>query len=69
MSFAEYGVGSDVSTYGDVYSFGILLLEMFTGNGMFKDGLNLHNYAEMALHGRVSEVVEPIYTSPRRCGK
>ncbi|KAG5235184.1 LRR receptor serine/threonine-protein kinase [Salix suchowensis] len=59
----EYGVGSDVSTYGDVYSFGILLLEMFTGkrptDDMFKDGLNLHNYAEMALPGRVSEVVEP----------
>uniref|UniRef100_A0A6N2MKD9 Serine-threonine/tyrosine-protein kinase catalytic domain-containing protein n=1 Tax=Salix viminalis TaxID=40686 RepID=A0A6N2MKD9_SALVM len=59
----EYGVGSDVSTYGDVYSFGILLLEMFTGkrptDDMFKDGLNLHNYAELALPGRVSEVVEP----------
>uniref|UniRef100_A0A6N2KE62 non-specific serine/threonine protein kinase n=1 Tax=Salix viminalis TaxID=40686 RepID=A0A6N2KE62_SALVM len=56
----EYGVGSDVSTYGDVYNFGILLLEMFTGkrptDDMFKDGLNLHSYAK---DGRVSEVVEP----------
>ena len=57
-------MGSDVSTYGDVCSFGILLLEMFTGkrptNNMFKDRLNLHNNAEMALPGRVLEVIEPI---------
>ncbi|CAI0416293.1 unnamed protein product [Linum tenue] len=50
---AEYGMGSEVSTHGDVYSYGILLLEMFTGrrptDETFKDGLNLHNFSAAAL--------------------
>lgn len=56
-------MGSEVSTYGDVYSYGILLLEMFTGrrptDGMFKDGHNLHNYAKMVLPDNVLEFVDP----------
>ncbi|XP_059627084.1 probable LRR receptor-like serine/threonine-protein kinase At3g47570 [Cornus florida] len=46
----EYGMGSEASTSGDVYSYGILLLEMFTGkrptDEMFSDGLELHNFAK-----------------------
>ncbi|KAM7473880.1 hypothetical protein LguiB_021123 [Lonicera macranthoides] len=49
----EYGMGGAASKCGDVYSYGVLLLEMFTGrrptDEMFKDGLNLHNYIKMAL--------------------
>ncbi|CAN6565422.1 unnamed protein product [Malus baccata var. baccata] len=60
----EYGMGSEVATYGDVYSYGILLLEMLTGkrptDEMFKDGMDLHNFVSMALPGRVEEICDPV---------
>ncbi|KAJ7959669.1 putative Receptor-kinase [Quillaja saponaria] len=59
----EYGMGGLVSIEGDVYSFGILLLEIFTGrrptDDMFKDGLNLHKYAMLALPENISQIVDP----------
>ncbi|XP_043816490.1 probable LRR receptor-like serine/threonine-protein kinase At3g47570 [Manihot esculenta] len=59
----EYGVGSEVSMHGDVFSFGILLLEMFTGkrptDDMFKDNLSLHNYVKRGLPEQVKEIVDP----------
>ncbi|KAI9196015.1 hypothetical protein LWI28_020273 [Acer negundo] len=59
----EYGMGSQVSMPGDVYSFGIFLLEMFIGkrptDNMFHDGLTLHDFAKMSLPESVMEIAEP----------
>lgn len=59
---AEYGMGSVVSTSGDVYSYGIIILEMITRkrptDPMFDKGLNLHNFAKMSLPDRVTEVLD-----------
>ncbi|KAJ4844100.1 hypothetical protein Tsubulata_106490, partial [Turnera subulata] len=62
----EYGMGSGVSTYGDAYSYGILLLELFTGkrptHDMFKDGLNLHEFGKVALseEERLPYILDPM---------
>ncbi|XP_077219094.1 putative receptor-like protein kinase At3g47110 [Tasmannia lanceolata] len=60
----EYGGGGQTSTIGDVYSYGIFLLEMFTGkrptDDMFKDGLNLRKFTKMALPAGVMEIVDPL---------
>ncbi|XP_057980126.1 probable LRR receptor-like serine/threonine-protein kinase At3g47570 [Malania oleifera] len=59
----EYGMGSEASPKGDVYSYGILLLEMITGkrpvDNMFEEGLNIHNFASSALPSWVKEIVDP----------
>ncbi|KAK2633206.1 hypothetical protein EUGRSUZ_L00299, partial [Eucalyptus grandis] len=60
----EYGAGSGVSTEGDVYSFGVLVLEMFTGkrpiDDMFENGLDLHRFMKAALADRVEKAIDPI---------
>jgi len=59
----EYGEGSAVSTTGDLYSLGILLLEMFTGlsptDDMFIDSLDLHKFAEESLRERTLDIADP----------
>ncbi|KAF5454737.1 hypothetical protein F2P56_024382 [Juglans regia] len=65
----EYGMGNDVSTYGDVYSYGILLLEMFTSkrptDHMFQGTLNLHSFVKTALPQRVVEIADPTIVQER----
>ncbi|XP_039171191.1 probable LRR receptor-like serine/threonine-protein kinase At3g47570 [Eucalyptus grandis] len=60
----EYANGSPVSREGDVYSYGILLLEMFTGlsptSDMFRDNLSLHNYVDKALPLQAKEITDPV---------
>ncbi|XP_050154666.1 probable LRR receptor-like serine/threonine-protein kinase At3g47570 isoform X2 [Malus sylvestris] len=60
----EYGMGSEVATNGDIYSFGILLLEMFTAkrptDHMFSDSFNLHNFVKAALPQQITEVADSL---------
>lgn len=60
---AKYGMAGQVSILGDIYSYGILLLEMFTGkrptDDIFKQDLNIHQFTDMALPEHVMDIVDP----------
>ena len=55
-------MANKVSTQGDVYSYGILLLEMFTGkiptDSAFTEGLSLPKFVEMAFPGEFIEIMD-----------
>ncbi|KAF8035654.1 hypothetical protein BT93_C1627 [Corymbia citriodora subsp. variegata] len=59
----EYGLGGTSSLQGDVYSFGILLLEMFTGikptDVMFEDEWNLHEFVKIAQSKSLLKILDP----------
>lgn len=56
-------MGCPASREGDVYSFGILVLEMFSGrrptDEIFKDGLNLHSFVKTALPESLMQIIDP----------
>ncbi|RHN54576.1 putative protein kinase RLK-Pelle-LRR-XII-1 family [Medicago truncatula] len=59
----EYGMGAEVSTCGDMYSFGIFMLEMLTGrrptDHAFEDGQNLHNFVAISFPGNLKKILDP----------
>ncbi|CAN6230848.1 unnamed protein product [Urochloa humidicola] len=58
----KYGLGNEVSIQGDVYSYGILLLEMFTGkrptDSEFGEAFGLRKYVQMALAESAADVID-----------
>lgn len=63
LTFAEYGMGFHPTTTGDVYSYGVLLLEIFAGKDlqeMFHGDHNLRNYAKLAWPEKVAEISDPL---------
>ncbi|KAL6839793.1 hypothetical protein ACP4OV_030481 [Aristida adscensionis] len=60
----EYGMGCKISTGGDVYGFGVLLLEMLTAkrptdHEIFGNELSLHEYVESAFPNKLDEILDP----------
>ncbi|KAF0913030.1 hypothetical protein E2562_019804 [Oryza meyeriana var. granulata] len=67
------GWANEVSILGDVYSYGILLLEMFTGKrptgSEFGEALSLHNYIKMALPDNVINIADQYLLSQDNDGE
>jgi len=59
----EYAAGGGASTSGDVYSFGIVLLEIFLRkrptDNMFDDDLNIVKFVETNFPDRILRIVDP----------
>jgi serine/threonine protein kinase len=59
-------MGCKASIEGDIYSYGIILLEMITGicptDEMFTDGMSLRKFVESSLPLNISGIIEPDLT-------
>ncbi|XP_062001940.1 putative receptor-like protein kinase At3g47110 [Rosa rugosa] len=58
----EYGQGNEVSTKGDIYSFGVMVLELITRkrptSNMFPDEVDLRNWVHSSYPDHVLDVVD-----------
>ncbi|KAG5244888.1 LRR receptor serine/threonine-protein kinase [Salix suchowensis] len=59
----EYGLGLQPSTSGDVYSYGVMLLELFTGKSpiheAFSGGVSIIKWVQSAFPANIEQVVDP----------
>ncbi|KAL4273407.1 hypothetical protein GQ457_13G009120 [Hibiscus cannabinus] len=59
----EYGLGGKPSTAGDVYSYGVMLLELFTGKSptheSFVGELSLIKWTQSAFPSNVNQILDP----------
>ncbi|KHN06513.1 Putative LRR receptor-like serine/threonine-protein kinase [Glycine soja] len=59
----EYGWGEKPSAAGDVYSFGIVLLELFSGKSptdeCFTGGLSIRRWVQSAMKNKTVQVIDP----------
>ncbi|CAI8586301.1 unnamed protein product [Vicia faba] len=64
----EYGAGGPVTPEGDIYSYGIMLLEMITGkrptDNMFCENFNLHKLCKMKLSDEILQIVDSRLVMP-----
>lgn len=56
-------MGSPISIQGDLYSFGILILEMLTGKRPtyegFQDGTNIHSHVQVHYPHNIQDIIDP----------
>ncbi|KAJ7958219.1 Receptor-like protein kinase [Quillaja saponaria] len=59
----EYGLGAKPSVAGDVYSFGVMLLELFSGrcptHDRFKEGRDLTSWVQSEFPANIVQVIDP----------
>ncbi|KAJ3671122.1 hypothetical protein LUZ60_008548 [Juncus effusus] len=59
----EYGRGNEISVHGDIYSYGILIVEMVTGkrptDDIFGESLSLREYVKIELRNNIMNIIDP----------